>query len=90
MPASREEMAEVGQCKTCHDLETLVEEEQPGFVHSSACIASCTTVDSLVLIQDGAVGLGVESGGSLQSLGTLEGEMSRFEPDPFPPGRSPN
>ena len=45
--------------------------------------------DSLVAVRDGALRLEVESGGSLQTLGTLErggllGEMNLFEPDPVP------
>lgn len=45
--------------------------------------------DSLLIVRDGALRLEVESGGSLQTLGTLErggllGEMNLFEPDPVP------
>ncbi len=45
--------------------------------------------DSLLLVMDGALQLGIESGGSYQSLGTLErggllGEMNLFEARPVP------
>ena len=78
--------------KTFPLLSALTESEALVFDESATLLklaagSEVSVVDSLLLIHDGAVGLSVESGGSIRSLGTLErggllGEMNLFEPDP--------